>query len=89
MHKLSGMRDPMLNLMINDSKTFDDMLDDQPEERKKNISGSGRINESSAHTIIDSEKPMIPLLIVSCIEKKGSTLVTNSASVTVSMSDIR
>lgn len=35
MHKLSGMRDPMLNLMINDPQTFDEMLEDQPEDKKK------------------------------------------------------
>ncbi len=36
MHKMSGMRDPMLNLMVNDPTTFDNMLADQPEpERTK------------------------------------------------------
>ncbi len=34
MHKLTGMRDPMLNLMINDPQTFDEMLVDQPEPQK-------------------------------------------------------
>lgn len=43
MHKLSGMRDPMLNLMINDSTTFDDMLKDQPEDKKKSYK---RLRES-------------------------------------------
>jgi len=36
MHKLSGMRDPMLNLMINDPATFDDMLEAQAEPQKTN-----------------------------------------------------
>lgn len=35
MHKLSGMRDPMLNLMINDPALFDELLEHQPEEKKK------------------------------------------------------
>lgn len=35
MHKLTGMRDPMLNLMINDPVTFDEMLDDQPPEKQE------------------------------------------------------
>lgn len=29
------MRDPMLNLMINEPQTFDEMLEDQPEYKKK------------------------------------------------------
>lgn len=35
MHKLSGMRDPMLNLMINDPVLFDDLLEHQPAEKQK------------------------------------------------------
>lgn len=35
MHKLSGMRDPMLNLMINDPVLFDDLLEKQPPEKKE------------------------------------------------------
>lgn len=35
MHKITGMRDPMLNLMINDPVTFDDMLDEQPPEKRE------------------------------------------------------
>ncbi len=35
MHKLSGMRDPMLNLMINDPVLFNDLLEKQPPEKKK------------------------------------------------------
>ncbi|MCB9806918.1 hypothetical protein H6768_03415 [Candidatus Peribacteria bacterium] len=35
MHKLSGMRDPMLNLMINDPALFDELLEHQPEDKKK------------------------------------------------------
>jgi len=35
MHKLSGMRDPMLNLMINDPILFNDLLEKQPPEKKK------------------------------------------------------
>jgi len=31
MHKLTGMRDPMLNLMINAPETFDEMLEAMPE----------------------------------------------------------
>ncbi len=43
MHKLSGMRDPMLNLMVNDPQTFDEMLEDQPDDKKKEYS---RLRES-------------------------------------------
>jgi hypothetical protein len=35
MHKLSGMKDPMLNLMINDPVLFDELLEHQPPEKKK------------------------------------------------------
>jgi hypothetical protein len=35
MHKLTGMRDPMLNLMINDPVLFDTLLEKQPEEKKR------------------------------------------------------
>lgn len=35
MHKLSGMKDPMLNLMINEPVLFEKMLDDQPADKKK------------------------------------------------------
>ena len=35
MHKLSGMRDPMLNLMMNDPALFDELLEEQPSEKKK------------------------------------------------------
>lgn len=35
MHKLTGMRDPMLNLMINAPETFDEMLEAMPEGQKK------------------------------------------------------
>jgi hypothetical protein len=31
MHKLTGMRDPMLNLMMNAPETFDEMLEAMPE----------------------------------------------------------
>lgn len=31
MHKLTGMRDPMLNLMMNSPETFDEMLEAMPE----------------------------------------------------------
>jgi len=34
MHKLSGMRDPMLNLMINDQPTFNKLLDAQTGQKK-------------------------------------------------------
>lgn len=34
-HKLTGMRDPMLNLMINAPETFDEMLEAMPEWQKK------------------------------------------------------
>lgn len=34
MYKLGGMRDPMLNLMINGPEVFDEMLDDQPPEKR-------------------------------------------------------
>lgn len=35
MHKLTGMRDPMLNLMINAPETFNEMLEAMPEGQKK------------------------------------------------------
>lgn len=35
MHKLSGMRDPMLNLMINDPALFNDLLEKQPPEKRE------------------------------------------------------
>jgi hypothetical protein len=35
MHKLSGMKDPMLNLMIRDPALFDELLEQQPPEKKK------------------------------------------------------
>lgn len=35
MHKLSGMRDPMLNLMVNDPVLFDELLQKQPPEKKR------------------------------------------------------
>jgi len=35
MHKLTGMRDPMLNLMMNAPETFDEMLEAMPEGQKK------------------------------------------------------
>lgn len=35
MHKLTGMRDPMLNLMINAPETFKEMLEAMPEGQKK------------------------------------------------------
>lgn len=35
MHKLSGMRDPMLNLMISDPVLFDELLEHQPAEKQK------------------------------------------------------
>jgi hypothetical protein len=35
MHKLSGMRDPMLNLMINAPETFQEMLDNMTGDEKK------------------------------------------------------
>jgi hypothetical protein len=34
MHKLTGMRDPMLNLMINAPDTFEEMLKDMPESKR-------------------------------------------------------
>jgi len=34
MHKLTGMKDPMLNLMINAPDTFDEMLEDLPPEKQ-------------------------------------------------------
>ncbi len=34
MHKMTGMRDPMLNLMINDRPLFDELLDSVPAEKK-------------------------------------------------------
>lgn len=36
MHKLTGMRDPMLNLMVNAPDTFEEMLEAMPEWSKKN-----------------------------------------------------
>lgn len=35
MHKMSGMRDPMLNLMINDPALFDELLEKQPADKRK------------------------------------------------------
>ncbi len=35
MHKLTGMRDPMLNLMMKAPETFDEMLEAMPEGQKK------------------------------------------------------
>lgn len=35
MHKMTGMRDPMLNLMMNAPETFDEMLEAMPEGPKK------------------------------------------------------
>gem|GEM_PF-1171774 len=35
MHKLTGLRDPMLNLMINDEPLFNTLLEKQPEEKKE------------------------------------------------------
>lgn len=35
MHKLSGMKDPMLNIMINDPALFDELLEHQPAEKQK------------------------------------------------------
>lgn len=35
MHKLTGMRDPMLNLMMNAPDTFDEMLDSLPPEKQE------------------------------------------------------
>ena len=34
MHKMTGMRDPMLNLMINDRPLFDELLEDLPAHKK-------------------------------------------------------
>ena len=34
MHKLTGMKDPMLNLMFNAPDTFDEMLDSLPPEKQ-------------------------------------------------------
>lgn len=42
MNKLSGMRDPMLNLMMNDPQTFDEMLAEQTEPKKSHYR---RLNE--------------------------------------------
>lgn len=35
MHKLSGMKDPMLNLMVNDPALFDELLEHQPAGKQK------------------------------------------------------
>jgi hypothetical protein len=35
MHKMSGMRDPMLNLMMNDPALFDKLLEKQPSGKRK------------------------------------------------------
>lgn len=35
MHKLSGMKDPMLNLMVNDPSLFDELLEHQPAGKQK------------------------------------------------------
>gem|GEM_PF-3413035 len=34
MNKMTGMRDPMLNLMINDRPLFDELLESVPEHKK-------------------------------------------------------
>lgn len=34
MHKMTGMRDPMLNLMINDPALFNEMMKDLPAEKR-------------------------------------------------------
>ncbi len=35
MHKMTGMRDPMLNLMINDPALFNEMMKDLPAEKRE------------------------------------------------------
>lgn len=66
MHKMTGMRDPMLNLMINDRPLFNELLENVPEHKKsqynelKNRSGKieayyGRLHDmqsSPAHSAI-------------------------------------
>ncbi len=35
MYKIAGMKDPMLQMMVNDPATFDEMLDEQPPEKRE------------------------------------------------------
>jgi hypothetical protein len=35
MHKMTGMRDPMLNLLCTDSGTFDELVETASPEKKK------------------------------------------------------
>ncbi len=35
MHKITGMKDPMLNVMMNDPPLFDKLLEKQPPEKRK------------------------------------------------------
>lgn len=71
MHKLSGMKDPMLNLMVNDPGLFDELLEHQPPEKQKQYKAlrerkgiiknyydrlADNFGDSTAHAAMDRNK---------------------------------